>query len=150
LLNYPEIFEASESLRKAGKARHLGVSAHNDPAGILKAAAKAGHYSVAMVAYSIINHGYVDAALERAHAAGVGVIAMKAARPVFNGRGRTDDPARVRRIEEAVPGAVKRPVKAYLWALRNPRLSAVISEMENAEMVRENVALVKRAPGAAA
>ena len=69
---------------------------------------------------------------------------------MFNGRGRTDDPARVRRIEEAVPGAVKRPVKAYLWAFRNPRLSAVISEMENAEMVRENVALVKRAPGAAA
>jgi len=147
LLNYPEIFEAFESLRKAGKARRLGVSAHNDPAGILEAAAKAGHYSVAMVAYNIINHGYVDAALERAQAAGVGVIAMKAARPVFNGRGRPDDPARVKKIEEAVPGAIKRPVKAYLWALRNPRLSAVISEMENAEMVRENFALAKQAPG---
>jgi len=145
LLNYPEIFDAFESLRKAGKARQLGVSAHNDSAGVLDAAVKSGHYSVAMVAYNIINHGYVDAALERAHAAEVGVIAMKVARPVFSGRGNSgpDDPARVRRIEEAVPGAMKRPVKAYLWALRNPRLSAVISEMENAEMTRDNVALAK-------
>ncbi len=145
VLNYPEIFEAFESLRKAGKARQLGVSAHNDPGGVLDAAVKAGHYSVAMVAYNIINHAYVDAALERAHAAGLGVIAMKAARPVFSGRKGSppDDPARVRRIEEAVAGAIKRPLKAYLWALRNPRLSAVISEMEDAEMVRDNVALAR-------
>lgn len=146
LLNYPEIFEAFESLRKAGKARQLGVSAHSDPGGILDAAVKAGYYSVAMVAYNIINHAYVDAALERAHAAGLGVIAMKAARPVFSGRkgAPADDPARVRRIEEAVPGLMKRPLKAYVWALRNPRLSAVISEMEDAQMVRENVGLVRQ------
>lgn len=145
LLNYPEIFEAFETLRKAGKARHLGVSAHSDPGGVLDAAVKAGHYSVAMVAYNVINHAYVDAALERAHAADLGVIAMKAARAVFSGRkgAPPDDPARVRKIEEAVPGALKRPLKAYLWALRNPRLSAVISEMEDAAMVRENVALAR-------
>jgi aryl-alcohol dehydrogenase-like predicted oxidoreductase len=34
----PEVFEAFEILKKAGKARHLGFSAHSDPAGILDAA----------------------------------------------------------------------------------------------------------------
>src|SRR5690242_4471857 len=59
LLNYPETFEAFETLKKAGKVRHLGVSAHTNPAAILRAAAKSGHYSMAMVAYNVVNHRYV-------------------------------------------------------------------------------------------
>ena len=35
-----EIYEAFELLRKQGKVRYLGVSAHNDPAGVLKAASR--------------------------------------------------------------------------------------------------------------
>lgn len=147
LLDHPEIFEAFEALRKQGKVRHLGVSAHNDPAGILEAAAASGVYSVAMVAYSIINARFVDKAIRKAEAAGVGVIAMKAARPVFSGRPNSaDDPARVRRIEEAAPGALKRPQKAYLWVLRNPRVSAAISEMITAEHVRDNLPLARARP----
>ena len=37
-----EIYEAFELLRKQGKVRCLGVSAHNDPAGVLKAAMRDG------------------------------------------------------------------------------------------------------------
>ena len=46
------------------------------------AAADAGHYDMAMIAYNVINGGYVDAALRHAAAKGVGVIAMKAAHAV--------------------------------------------------------------------
>jgi aryl-alcohol dehydrogenase-like predicted oxidoreductase len=143
LLNYPEIFEAFETLRKAGKVRHLGVSAHTNPAEILRAAVEARHYSAAMVAYNVVNHRYVDEALEQAAKADLGVIAMKVARPVFSGRrnGKPDDPARVRLADAAVPGPLKVPHKAYIWALRNPRVSAVNSEMVNAQMVRENLPL---------
>jgi aryl-alcohol dehydrogenase-like predicted oxidoreductase len=143
LLAYPEVFDAFESLRKAGKVRHLGVSAHNDPAGILEAAVKAKVYSAAMVAYNIVNHSHVDRALEQAHNNGLGVIAMKVARPVFSGRAnaRPDDPQRVRLIQEAVPGPLKVPQKAYTWALRNPYLSAVISELVNRGMVDDNLPL---------
>lgn len=143
LLNYPEVFEAFETVRKAGKARFLGVSAHSDPAGILEAAAKSKMYSVAMVAYNIVNHGYVDAALEKAAQAGVGVIAMKVARPVYNGRrnGTPDDPARVKLIQDAVPGPLKVPQKAYVWALRNRHLSAVVSEMLDRSIVDDNLPL---------
>ncbi|MBI3684060.1 MAG: aldo/keto reductase [Acidobacteria bacterium] len=143
LLNYPEIFDAFEALKKAGKVRHLGVSAHNDPGGILDAATRTGKYSAAMVAYNIVNHGYVDASLKRAHDAGLGIIAMKVARPVYSGRGdgAADPPARVNKIRDAIPGPLKVPQKAYVWALRSQHLSAVISEMGNAQITRENLPL---------
>lgn len=143
MLNYPEIFEAFEQLKRAGKTRFLGVSAHNDPAGVLDAAVKAKIYSVAMVAFNILNRRYTEAAVERAKKAGLGVIAMKVARPVHHGRNNNqpDDPARVRLINDAVPGEIKAPQKAYLWALRNPNLSAVISELINADLVKDNLPL---------
>jgi len=142
LLAYPEIFEAFEVLKKTGKVRHLGVSAHTDPAGILAAAVKAKIYSVAMVAYNIVNHPYVDKALAAAHKKGLGVIAMKVARPVFSGRPNgPDTPARAAKMDAAVPGGLKRPLKAYSWALRSPHLSAVVSEMVNRSMVDENLPL---------
>ncbi len=148
LLNHPEILEAFQTLKKQGKARHLGVSAHNDPAGILDAAVEAKVYSAAMVAYNIVNQRYVSRSLENARRQDLGVIAMKVARPVHNGRGtgRQDDPKRVKLIEDAVPGPLKVPQKAYVWALRNPNLSAVISEMLTAGHVRDNVGLVRREP----
>ena len=143
LLNYPETFEAFETLKKAGKVRQLGVSAHNDPAGVLEAAVKSKMYSVAMVAYNIVNHPRVAPALEAANKADLGVIAMKVARPVHHGRnnGQPDDPQRLRLIHDAVPGDLKAPQKAYVWALRNANLSGVISELVNREMVRDNVPL---------
>lgn len=143
VLGYPEIFEAFEILKKAGKVRHLGLSAHTDPAGVLEAAADAGIYSAAMVAYNIVNHRYVARALERARKSHIGVIAMKVARPVQ--RGAQPGPEQyVKRVEEAVPGSLKTPQKAYLWALRNPNLTAVISEMANADQVKDNLPLAGR------
>jgi predicted aldo/keto reductase-like oxidoreductase len=143
LIHYPEIFEAFESLKKAGKVRHLGVSAHNDPAGVLRAAIEAKVYSMAMVAYNIVNQRFLVSALEAAKRNDLGVVAMKVARPVHHGKDydKADDPKRVRMIEEAVPGPWKVPQKAYLWALQNPNLSAVISEMVNDAMVKDNLPL---------
>jgi predicted aldo/keto reductase-like oxidoreductase len=141
-MSHPEIFEAFETLKKAGKVRHLGVSAHTDPAGILEAAVKAKVYSAAMVAYSIMNHPYMYEALEQAKRNDLGVIAMKVARPVFSGRpDRPANAARTQLIEQAVPGKLKVPQKAYVWALRNQNLTAVISELINMEMVKENLPL---------
>jgi len=141
---YPEIFEAFEKLKKDGKVRHLSVSAHNDPAGILRAAMETGVYSMAMIAYNIVNHRWVDEMLSKAKKSDFGVIAMKVARPVHDNRpGRTVDPERVKRIHAAVPGDLDTPRKAYRWALENPSLSAVISNMQNLEQVEANLALVR-------
>jgi predicted aldo/keto reductase-like oxidoreductase len=142
--NYPEIFEAFETLKKAGKVRHLGLSSHTDPGGVLEAALDAKVYSVAMVAYNVSNQPYVQKALERARKEDLGVIAMKVARPVHPGRNQPVDERKVRIVEGSITGSLKLPQKAYLWALRNPNISGVISEMINAEHVRDNVPLAGR------
>jgi aryl-alcohol dehydrogenase-like predicted oxidoreductase len=141
LENYPEIFEAFEQLKKAGKVRHLGVSAHTDPGGVLESAVKMKVYSAAMVAYNIVNKNYVQQALDKAHKSDLGVIAMKVARPVNMGRGRPTAPERLKLIHDAIPGDLSAPRKAYVWALKNPSLTAVISEMGDAKLVEENLPL---------
>ena len=140
LKNFPEIFEAFEIVKKAGKVRYLGVSAHTDPAGVLDAAIDSNMYSVAMVAYNIVNHRRLDPVLLRAKHNNLGVIAMKVARPVNPGNGAAD-PARVKLIADAIPGPLKIPQKAYLWALKNPNLTAVVSELVNQQMVDDNLPL---------
>ncbi|MCH8194083.1 MAG: aldo/keto reductase [Planctomycetes bacterium] len=142
LLNYPEIFEAFEILKKAGKVRHLGVSAHSDPAGVLEAAVKSKQYAVAMVACNIVNHRRLSSALKLAAEAQLGVISMKVARAVYPGLGRGEvDAARVDAMHAAVGGQWKLPQKAYLWALRHPHISATVSNMVNHDQVKENMIL---------
>ena len=146
---FPEVFEAFEKLRKSGKVRHFAFSAHSDPGGVLEGAVASGQYSAAMVAYNIVNHKFVDSALDKAASADVGVIAMKVARPCHHGRdnGLPNDPRRVAMIENAVPGDLKVPQKCYLWALRDPRIAAVNSEMKNSAMVAENLPLAAAKEG---
>jgi aryl-alcohol dehydrogenase-like predicted oxidoreductase len=143
---FPEIFEAFEQLKKEGKARHLGVSSHTDPAGVLQGAVDTGMYSVAMIAYNIVNHRFIDKTLTKAKKADVGVIGMKVARAVHSGGmlDTPDDPKRIALIQKAVPGQLKVPVKAYLWGLRDSRLAAVNSEMNNQEMVNDNLPLAQK------
>lgn len=141
VLNHPEIFEAFEILKKAGKARHLGVSSHTDPGGILEAAAKTKMYSAAMVAYNMVNSPYVNGALAAAKKSGMGIISMKSARP-FNFRApRETPPAQMAALNKAVPGAMKPMMKAYVWNLRNPNLTAAISEMATMAHVQDNLPL---------
>jgi aryl-alcohol dehydrogenase-like predicted oxidoreductase len=141
ILNHPEIFEAFEVLKKAGKVRHLGLSSHTDPGGILEAAVKAKVYSAAMVAYNMVNSPFVNGALTAAKKAGIGVISMKSARP-FNFRApRQTPPEHMAKLNAAVPGDLKPMQKAYIWNLRNPNLTAAISEMATMDHVKDNVPL---------
>jgi predicted aldo/keto reductase-like oxidoreductase len=141
LKNYAEIFEAFEVLKKAGKVRHFGISSHTDPGNNLSAAIDSGVYSVAMVAYNIVNRARVEPVLEKARRRDFGVIAMKVARPVHGGRTGEAPPERLKQVNEAVPGELKPQQKAYVWALRNPNLSGVISEMTNQQLVDDNLPL---------
>ncbi len=140
----PEIHEAFEKLRQQGKVRYLGVSAHNDPAHVLRAAMETGVYSVAMVAYNIMNHDYVAPAIEEAHRRNFGVIAMKTAQAVFNpDRSTTPVPERAALLHQLVPGDLNLHQKAYKWALSNPHLSAAISNMVDEKQMKDNLAVVR-------
>ena len=143
-VNLPEIFETFAEIKKSGKARFLGFSSHNDPAGVLKAGAATGKYDVAMVAYNIANEGYLDEAIRQAYDAGMGIIAMKVAMAVATQHVALRPlPAwRAEKLNQIIPGDMKLPVKAYLWALQNPRISAVISNLWDKNHVDENLSVV--------
>jgi aryl-alcohol dehydrogenase-like predicted oxidoreductase len=142
----PEIAETFRLLKQQGKVRFLGVTGHNDPAGILRAATAAGHYDLVMMAYNVINGNALEEPIRQAAARDVGVIAMKAAHAVATHHKRLQPIPdwRVAKVERIVPGPDKPPVKAYLWALQNPHIAAVISNLWNETFVRENLGVAGR------
>lgn len=90
-----EIYRAFETAKAAGKVSHYGVSTHENAAKVLDAAAETGWYDLAMIA--ITPAGWYDWAskdilagtptmkalrpqLERARAAGIGLVGMKVGR----------------------------------------------------------------------
>lgn len=138
-----ETFTTFEQLKKEGKVRFLGVSSHNDPAGVLRAARETGHYQVAMVAYNVINGGYMEREIELAKESGMGIIAMKAAMAVAT-QHKALQPIpewRIQKVQRIVPGEMKAPVKAYIWALQNQNLSAVISNLWDQQHVDDNLSV---------
>jgi aryl-alcohol dehydrogenase-like predicted oxidoreductase len=143
-VNIEETFTTFEKLKKDGKVRFLGVSTHNDPAGVLRAARETGQYDVAMVAYNIINGGYMEREIELAKESGMGIIAMKAAMAVATQHEalKPIPEWRIQKVERIVPGNMKPPVKAYLWALQNQNISAVISNLWDEQHVNENLSVV--------
>jgi aryl-alcohol dehydrogenase-like predicted oxidoreductase len=139
----PEVHAAFEKLKKEGKVRALGVTAHNDPAGVLRGAMASGVYSVAMIAYNVVNRAYVEPALEEAKKQDFGVIAMKLAQAVFQpDRSPRPFPERVALLGQVVPGELTPHQRAYRFGLSNPNLSAVISNMVDESQVKQNLAVV--------
>lgn len=139
-----ETFTTFEQLKKSGKVRFLGVSTHNDPAGVLRAARETGLYQVAMVSYNIINAGYMEREIELAKESGMGIIAMKAAMVVATQHEalKPIPEWRIQMVQRIVPGDDKPPVKAYLWALQNQNISAVISNLWDEQHVNDNLSIV--------
>jgi predicted aldo/keto reductase-like oxidoreductase len=97
-----------------------------------------------MCAYNIVNGGYMEREIQLAKESGLGVIAMKAAMAVATQHQQLQPiPAwRIQKVNRIVPGDEKPPVKAYLWALQNPNISAVISNLWNEEILNENLSVV--------
>jgi len=48
---------------------------------------------------------------------------------------------RIQKVNRVVPGDLKPPLKAYLWALQNPEISAVISNLWDESFVKENLSV---------
>lgn len=142
-LDIPEIRQTFESLKKQGKVRFLGVTSHTDPAGIVRRATELGHYDCVMVAYNAINGGYLDEAIRQAAAKGVGVIGMKVAMAVATHH-KVLQPVpqwRIDKVNRLIPSDMKPAMKGYLWALQNPNVSAVISNLWDQTYILENLSL---------
>ncbi len=96
-----------------------------------------------MIAYNIVNGGYVEEAIRQARAKDVGVIAMKVAMAVATHHKELQPTPqwRIDKVNRIVPGDMKPPVKAYIWTLQNPNVSAVISNLWDKTFIRENLSV---------
>jgi predicted aldo/keto reductase-like oxidoreductase len=96
-----------------------------------------------MMAYNVINGGYLEEAVRQAASKGVGMIAMKTAHAVATHHKELQPVPewRVQKVNRIVPGDLKPPLKAYLWVLQNPHIAAVISNLWDERHVKENLAL---------
>ena len=141
----PVIIETFRELKKQGKVRHLGFSSHHGMAALLETAIKLGYFDVILLAYNVINHAFLDDLLRKAKDKGIGLIAMKAAMAVATPYDPVQVPVpewRVNKLNHIIPEEMKLQVKAFLWALQNQDLSAVVAGMYTEEMVLENLSVI--------
>ena len=138
------IDELFETLKRQGKMRFSSYSGHTDAPRILDKAVDQRSRDLCMTTYNIANQGSMERPIERAYNDGMGFIAMKVAASVQT-RFETLKPIpdwRIQKLHTTVPGDYSIPAKAYLWALQNPNISAVISEMFDRDMMVDNFAIV--------
>jgi aryl-alcohol dehydrogenase-like predicted oxidoreductase len=139
------INEAFLELKKQGKVRYLGFTAHHGMADLVTTAIDLKYFDVIMLAYNVINCGFLDHLLKRAKENGIGLIAMKAAMAVATPYDPKQVPVpewRIKKLNQIIPEEMKLHVKAYLWALQNSDLSAVVSGITSEEMLLENLTIV--------
>jgi aryl-alcohol dehydrogenase-like predicted oxidoreductase len=122
-----EAVEACETLKRQGKTRFIGVSAH-DISAVTDRILEIGKFDVVQTTYSYaIGAPFRQSAIDRLHAAGIGMVAMK--------------------VIIAVAGFIPREVKlpkegplaAIKWVLLNPAISTTVPYVKNIAELEMNV-----------
>ena len=73
----PKLFEFMSKMKKEGKIRFSGFSAHSRMASLLREAAKSNHHDVALVSYNFTHAKSLREAVALAAQSGIGIVAMK-------------------------------------------------------------------------
>jgi aryl-alcohol dehydrogenase-like predicted oxidoreductase len=73
----PNLFEFMSKMKKEGKARFTGFSAHSNMASLLREAAKSNLHDVALVSYNFTHSKDLKEAVALAAQSGIGIVAMK-------------------------------------------------------------------------
>lgn len=156
LLRSEEIYNAFTKAREAGKVGYLGISTHKRAEACLDAAIETGWYDLAMIAvtpsgwYDLGKRGPEDGApalkdlrpvLDRARAAGIGLVGMKAGRFIAPSRaGGTSDNigAFDHHYDEKLKNAPLSPFqRAYAYVLEHG-VDVVNADMQNFPHFEEN------------
>lgn len=128
-LKNPEMFEAFEAARQAGKVRFLGASGHDpDLMAVMHHAVEGGRFDVLLCRYSFLDYPEQDRLIDGAHAKGVGFIAMKT---LAGAKGADLDRFRDRytTFKQA----------ALKWVLSNAKVSNLIISINSTRQVDEYV-----------
>ncbi len=119
--------EVLHQAKEAGKTRFIGFSTHRNMAETLNAAVDAGHYDVVLTSFNFSN---ADPALleavERAHGAGIGIIAMKTQLGDF------PDPQ----------GGLTPHQAALKWVLENEHVTCAVPGTRDFQQLDQNLAIM--------
>ena len=128
-LKNPEMLEAWETARKAGKARFLGASGHDpDLMGVMHHAVDSGLFDVLLCRYSFLDYPEQDRLIDKAHAKGVGFIAMKT---LAGAKGADLD-----RFKDRYTTFKQAALK---WVLSNAKVSNLIISISSTRQIDEYV-----------
>jgi len=146
-----ELLEVQQKAKKEGKIRFAGVSTHFNMDVMLEHLAKRGQTDVVLTTYNfsmrnIASSGQaprradMTAAIQRARAAGLGIVAMKAMAGGVARIGRGDrlygaDPEALKKVIGTQGGALA----AIKWVLRNPSVDTAIVCMTDHDQLEENL-----------
>jgi predicted aldo/keto reductase-like oxidoreductase len=136
-LNNPGIIEALQTLKKSGKVRRLGCSLHLNMTELVRDAVRSGIYEVLAVAfnYSMADDHDFRAALEKASAEGIGLIAMKT--QCMQYWYRENVPSEKQPYYE---GAIVQTA-VLKWALRHEFITCAIPGYVNFEQLEEDISV---------
>jgi predicted aldo/keto reductase-like oxidoreductase len=124
-----ETREALTLLKKQGKVRFCGVTTHKNEVEVLNALVDDSDrfFDTCLVKYNFKSEKEVSAAINRAAAAGIGIIAMKTQVGGYDIRGL---------------GKISPHQAALKWVLQNPNVTAAIPGMKDMTQLREDIAVM--------
>ncbi|HEX9799134.1 MAG TPA: aldo/keto reductase [Thermoanaerobaculia bacterium] len=129
-LENPEMLAAFETARRAGKVRFLGASGHDgDLMDVMTRAVDSGNFDVLLCRYSFLDYPDQQKLIDRAHAAGVGFVAMKT---LAGAKGAELDRFRSRQTTYKQA--------ALKWVLANPKVSNLVISIASRRQVDEYAA----------
>jgi predicted aldo/keto reductase-like oxidoreductase len=139
LLSDPDVKAAFEKLKKAGKIRFCGLSCHDRRLPeIVTAAARNGWIDQIMIQYNYrtMSTDAVRRALDAASEANLAIVAMK----TQGGAGSFQEASAAPKFKEFIDKGFKKHSAAIKTVFSDQRVHAVVSEMTNRDMLRDNIA----------
>jgi len=134
-----DLFEVQQAMKKAGKIRFAGVSAHFNMPDMLAYLVKRGQTDVTLASYNFTMKPEVGEAIQSARRAGMGVVAMKVLAGGFSRIQRGD------RLYGVNPGSLTETLKqpgamsaAIKWVLNNRSVDTAIVCMTDFDQLDEN------------
>jgi predicted aldo/keto reductase-like oxidoreductase len=124
-----ETREALTQLKKQGKVRFCGVTTHKNEAEVLNALVDDPErfFDTCLVKYNFKSEKDVSAAIDRAAAAGIGIIAMKTQVGGYDTNGL---------------GKISAHQAALKWVLQNPKVTMAIPGMRDMTHLKEDIAVM--------
>ena len=125
---YEPILKALEKVKKAGKARFVGITTHMNEPEVIQAAIDSKFYDVVLTSYNFQQKHYAEmrSAIASAVQAGIGIVGMKA----------------IRGGSRQIPSA-KNPAAALKWVLQDPNVTTIVPGFTTFEEMNTDLAVME-------